>query len=403
MIYERFTFIFLCFILSCFTSYRSSAAELKVLNSNSAIETASLNSGSIAKDHGVTKYSQENCCQTENSVELSPGYQLVQNGIKTEEKQQKNTVNSISDVESTPAINRRLLLGAIALTSAIYLLLVRILFKKPTQKQDSLAIVPTTIKPENSLAGENAIVRSESHAATDLSQEITLAHQAQGNLDLVARHKTLAENSAEDEIVIAQKNSPTINIDVVSELIKDLQPLDNSGDLADSFRCLRSSQAQRDLRRKAIWALAEIGDHRCIEPLAKMMSQADSLDRSLISRTITQITNRSFKSINERLFSLLEDKNPEVRKIAIRDLTTLGKFTSAIATRLEQMQSDPDNEVKVAAIKALEELDFSYFASTINSYSSNKISSLALDQKGKANLYLVTHADKDPKEADLER
>ncbi len=389
MIYERFTFIVLCFILSCFTSHRSSAAELKVLNSSSAMETAPLNSSSIAKDHGVTKYSQENCCQTKNLVELSPGDQLVQNGIKTEEKQQVNTVNSTSNDESTPAINRPLLLAAIALTSAVYLLLVWILFKKPTQKQKSLAIVPTTIEQANNLAGENKIVLSESYAVTELSREITLAHEAQGNLDLVDRHKTLA------------KNSQVININVVSELIKDLQQLDYPGNIADSFRLLRSSQAQRDLRRKAIWALAEIGDHRCIEPLAEMMSQADSLDQSLISRAITQITKRSFKPVNDQLFSLLEDKNPEVRKIAIRDLTVLGKFTSAIATRLEQMQSDPDIEVRVAAIKAIKELDFGSLASTINSYPSNQINSLALDQKGQANLYLLTHSEQ--KEADLER
>ncbi len=59
-------------------------------------------------------------------------------------------------------------------------------------------------------------------------------------------------------------NSNFDHIDIVLELIQDLQHSD------------------RNLRRKAIWELAKIGDLRSIQPLVKIIPQADSVDKNLI-------------------------------------------------------------------------------------------------------------------------
>lgn len=415
MIYERFIFIIVCSILTSTISHSSQATELKVINFSMATEALKSDNHLVSRDNGSPlKYNQESCCQNDDLIESSPDNRLIQSRIETSEKQQSTKSSSFSDVEVAPTINRRLYLVAMALTSAISLLLIWILFRKPPQKQEALAILPALkgsedeqgFGTENKLPQQETVLSTESYVSARLPQEITLVNQANDNLPVLNPHQSPEADPAIGKIEIASQNSQMLEIDVVSELIKDLQQSDWLQNRADSARLseLRERQRQHNLRRKAIWELAKIGDHRSIEPLAKIMSQADSLDRSLICRAITQITNRSFQPINDKLFVLLENENPEVRKIAIRDLTALSKFTTAIAKRLEQMQSDPDREVRAEAANALQQLNFSDVSIAVSSHSSHKTNSLppgTTGKESKANLYLVTPRF-DNQESDLE-
>lgn len=413
MIYERFTIIIVCSILSSIANIGSNATEFKVFNSSLATDILALSNNRQPRDVAIN-YNQSSCCRSEDLVVASSGSQLAQNKLETEKKRQPNQSNSSSNVESASTINRHLYLAAMALTSAISLFLIWILFRQPAQKQEEPAILlPKGKENEPKFGIENKLLKTQTDLPTELyslsgflPDQITLPNEVDDSLNLLEHSQSSVVDRGAGKIEIASQNHGIPRIDLVSELIRDLQQGNKFQGKADSSQLtwLRERQRQHNLRRKAIWELAKVGDHRSIEPLAKIMSQADSLDRSLISWAITQITNRSFRSINDKLFILLEDKNPEVRKMAIRDLTTLSKFAAAIAQRLEQMQSDPDREVRVEAASALEQLNSQDIPCSLNDYSSHKIDSLPADktvQEGKANLYLVSPR-LDNQESDLE-
>jgi tetratricopeptide (TPR) repeat protein len=148
-------------------------------------------------------------------------------------------------------------------------------------------------------------------------------------------------NSINPEAVHPVKivTSKTTKIDLVFELIKDLQ------------------QGDREIRRKAIWELAQKSDSRGIIPLIEIMPQVDSLERNLILEAITQITSRTLQPMNRVLLESLEDDNPQVRKNAIRDLTRLYQLMSQVTKRLSRMTEDVDLEVQQTAKWALQQLD----------------------------------------------
>ncbi len=178
--------------------------------------------------------------------------------------------------------------------------------------------VTPTIEP-NSLPAPSAAVVSTSH------------HQ-------ILETKT---NSINPETLhpVRIVTSKTTKIDLVFELIKDLQ------------------QGDREIRRKAIWELAQKSDSRGIVPLIEIMSQVDSLERNLILEAITQITSRTLQPMNRVLLESLEDDNPQVRKNAIRDLTRLYQLMSQVTKRLSRMTEDVDLEVQQTARWALKQLD----------------------------------------------
>ena len=146
-------------------------------------------------------------------------------------------------------------------------------------------------------------------------------------------------NTSESLGKVTIATSKTTKIDLVFELIKDLQ------------------EGDREVRRKAIWELAQKSDSRGISPLIEMMPHVDSLERNLILEAITQITSRTLQPMNRVLLKSLEDDNPQVRKNAIRDLTRLYHLMSKVTKRLSQMTEDADLDVRQTARWALQELD----------------------------------------------
>ncbi len=102
----------------------------------------------------------------------------------------------------------------------------------------------------------------------------------------------------------SEGTSPT-TVDIIEELIEDLQMPDPT------------------IREKAIWELAQEGDSRAIPPLVELMMETNSQERSLILEAISQISIRTLKPLNQALTISLQDKNPQVRKNAIRDFTKI--------------------------------------------------------------------------------
>ncbi len=110
-------------------------------------------------------------------------------------------------------------------------------------------------------------------------------------------------------------------------------------------------------RRKAIWKLAQKADSRAMKPLVELMIDSDSFERNLILEALSQISARTIKPMNQALALSLQDKNPQVRKNAIRDLTRLYDMMSQVSQLLCHAIDDQDEEVKATARWALNQLN----------------------------------------------
>lgn len=110
-------------------------------------------------------------------------------------------------------------------------------------------------------------------------------------------------------------------------------------------------------RRQAIWELAQKADSRAMQSLVDLMIDTDSQERSLILEALSQISSRTLKPMNQALAISLQDKNPQVRKNAIRDLTRIYELMSQISQMLYHAIDDTDQEVQETAKWAINQLN----------------------------------------------
>jgi hypothetical protein len=152
-----------------------------------------------------------------------------------------------------------------------------------------------------------------------------------------------ADQWREEKVVEAdlpvQSTTRMPSLDIIDELLKNLQDPDTKN------------------RRKAIWKLAQISDSRAMKPLVDLMIQTDSYERSLILEALSQVCSRTLRPMNQALAVSLQDKNSQVRKNAIRDLTRLYDLMSQISELLCYALDDDSIEVQETAKWALEKLN----------------------------------------------
>ena len=94
-----------------------------------------------------------------------------------------------------------------------------------------------------------------------------------------------------------------------------------------------------------------------MESLVDLMIHTDSQERSLILEALSQISTRTLKPMNHALTLSLQDKNPQVRKNAIRDLTRIHDLMSQIYQLLCHSIEDSDREVQETAKWAINQLN----------------------------------------------
>ena len=128
---------------------------------------------------------------------------------------------------------------------------------------------------------------------------------------------------------------------------------------ADSILSLIESLRDDDprTRRRAVWKLAQMSDSRAMQPLVDSMMDGDSYERSLTLEALAQICTRSLRPMNQALAISLQDKNPQVRKNAIRDLTRLYDVMSQISQLICHALDDSDEEVQETARWAIRQLN----------------------------------------------
>ena len=136
-----------------------------------------------------------------------------------------------------------------------------------------------------------------------------------------------------------EQNSDLSKSSLIDELITDLHNPDS------------------EQRRKAIWDLGQEGDSRAIQPLTDLMVDVDSQERSLILASLSEIGNRTLKPMNQALAISLQDKSPQVRQNAIRDITRVYDMMAQISQILSQAIEDEDPEVQETARYALSQMN----------------------------------------------
>jgi hypothetical protein len=184
---------------------------------------------------------------------------------------------------------------------------------------------------------EQELAESESDFESEEKFELNsiASEKSQNHL---SRNNSKADSS-DDSSIPLQTPTRLPNLDIVDELVKDLQEPDPKK------------------RRKAIWELAQKGDSRAMKPLVDLMIDSDSQERSLILEALSQISIRTLKPMNQALALSLQDKNPQVRKNAIRDLTRIYDLMSQISQMLRHAMDDSDAEVQETAKWALNQLN----------------------------------------------
>ena len=159
----------------------------------------------------------------------------------------------------------------------------------------------------------------------------------ENNLDYYNFSTTNLEQDL-DYFEINRKNTRISKVNFIEQLIDDLQMPDP------------------DIRKNAIWQLAQQGDSRAIQSLVQLMLDTNSQERSLILAAISQIAIRTIKPLNQALAISLQDDNAEVRKNAVRDLTKVYESISKVSKRLQFAVEDSDQEVREIAQWSLEAL-----------------------------------------------
>ena len=302
-----------------------------------------------------------------------------------------------SEVENIEETDKSLYLAGIALTSITFLFIVFILFKpekqhdteetktalveqeaivpienkaKPLAQKNNIVIIPDKnideVKSDNRLHIANEKTPEPIFSMIGMEQDEDLTYQPISEqeiieireAELIRPETTIAKispesaNSSEPEVncdlmgKLTIVKSQTTKIDIVFELIQDLQKNSSA-----------NNKRAKDIRRKAIWELGQTNDFRAVEHLIQIMPEVESLEKSLILDSITQIANHSIKTINNVLLTSLEDESIEVRKNAIKDLIYLYQSLSSAVIRISQMTENSNMEVRNTAKWALEQFD----------------------------------------------
>ena len=190
----------------------------------------------------------------------------------------------------------------------------------------------------NSLTQEEALLEATESDVPPETSEVNNHQEAAVN-----DTNSLVEINAQQEAAEASSDLPSIvclpNLDHIETLMQDLQDIDPKK------------------RQKAIWELAQKSDSRAMKPLVDLMIDTDSQERSLILESLSQISTRTLKPMNQALAISLQDKNPQVRKNAIRDLTRIYDVMSQISQMLCHAIDDGDHEVKETAKWALTQIN----------------------------------------------
>jgi HEAT repeats len=150
---------------------------------------------------------------------------------------------------------------------------------------------------------------------------------------------TSSHTSPTTNLLLPEKTSRLAKVNIVDELIKDLGSHDPTK------------------RRKAIWDLGQQGDSRAIQPLMELMVDTDSQQTSLVLAALAEIGVRTLKPMNRALAISMQDKSPQVRQNAIRDLTRVYDMVSQMSQVLRHALEDPDAEVQATARYALTQIN----------------------------------------------
>jgi len=141
------------------------------------------------------------------------------------------------------------------------------------------------------------------------------------------------------EILAINKTFPLTQLSAVEQLIQELH-------------------TENPIKRRlAIWNLGQQGDSRAVQPLIDLMANVDSQQRGLILSALAEIGARTLKPMKRVLAISMQDKSPQVRQNAIRDLLRICDMMGQMSYILRHALEDVDPEVQATARYALNHMN----------------------------------------------
>ncbi|MEM9272484.1 MAG: hypothetical protein AAGA80_05900 [Cyanobacteria bacterium P01_F01_bin.143] len=261
-------------------------------------------------------------------------------------------------------INKNLFLSAIAVTSIFTIFLLSLLLKKvevnledevkeevtEEVKEEELANQATAIwhkensldQKENSLDKENILDEEDilDHSDNTILQMPETSQNGSINQNglISNNHKLPEQEQFQDDTVLVPPNANVAQLDVVRKLILELK--------------LKDSQ----IRQETILGLAQKGDSRAMIPLVELMVKADSQEKKLIIKAISEITNNTLKTMNQALILSLGDENSQIEPNMIRDLNRVYEVMLQVTEKLSQTVNAPESKVQDTTKWALTQL-----------------------------------------------
>lgn len=297
--------------------------------------------------------------QFKKALEIRPNDIYAQQAIYNTQSyldRAKSPLNSFTDNGLVVLVGLMMVIGGVSV--GVWLFLRRLPSHSGHTSQVELLETEDAFKQEVIDKKENLepiIIEAENlskQSSLDIKSERNGSHKIKAK---TTNKKELTKKS--EAVLPLQTTTRIANLDVIEDLLKDLQEIDPKK------------------RRKAIWELAQKADSRAMKPLVDLMIDTDSQERTLILEALSQISSRTLKPMNQALAISLQDKNPQVRKNAIRDLTRIYDIMSQISQLLAHAIDDPDNDVQETAKWALNQLNLQVppHLSLLNSESEERV------------------------------
>jgi hypothetical protein len=280
--------------------------------------------------------------QFKKALELRPNDKYAKDAIQNVQKYlQANpqaTSSSNSPSQDSNSFWIWLILGAIILAGGLGTWFLSSVLRKYGQESsaeslDESETPPLSRSQVSGNRGSSPLVIQSSESTSSVSDKVPEP------VTTKVSPPALKAESKQDKTIPVQQTTRLQNVDFVEELIKDLHEPDPQK------------------RRRAIWELAQKSDSRAVQPMIELMMGADSQERTLILEALSQISTRTLKPLNQALALSLQDKNPQVRKNAIRDVTKIYDLMSQMSQLLQHASEDPDKEVQEIANWAMKQLN----------------------------------------------
>ncbi|MEL6495378.1 MAG: hypothetical protein AAFQ41_09680 [Cyanobacteria bacterium J06623_7] len=324
-----------------------------------AIATARVN-----EVNGVLKSAQQDLNSPSSISSEGLGLAIAERTTSTAPVTSPADVSVPGSESGSLVISRGLCWGAIGITSLVCLLLLRLLFKQPQPSTKSAG------RKSQPVEAKTTVIETQTRTLTE-KQKLS-DYRLRGNISSSSVVTKL------DSTLDRKANNGNDSMTSASQAqVKNAKLIDGKKSVPD----LPASN-YRD--RSTALAVTPTPPPILIES----SPQVDNSESAI--KAATQVARGAIAPVNRELFAQLQDRDPQIRLKALKDLKQLYQFAAPGITQIAAMQSDSDYEIRQTATQALRELNVNPLPplSTAEKFTGDR---LLAPKAGQTNLHLVAY------------